>query len=47
MFIHIFAIGGVDIRKMIIERKEEKRKESLLEKEKKEQEKRESMGKWK
>ena len=47
LFIHIFAIGGVDIRKMIIERKEEKRKESLLEKEKKEQEKREEMGYWK
>ena len=47
LLIHIFAIGGVDIRKMIIERKEEKRKESLLEKEKKEQEKREEMGYWK
>ena len=47
LLIHIFAIEGVDIRKMIIERKEEKRKESLLEKEKKEQEKREEMGYWK
>ena len=48
LLIHIFAIVGVDIRKMIIERKEEeKRKESLLGKEKKEQEKREEMGYWK
>lgn len=47
LFIHIFAIAGIDIRKMMIERKERKTKEELLKKEKEEQEKREEMGYWK
>lgn len=47
LFIHIFAIAGVDIRKAMIERKERKIKEALLEKEKEEQEKREELGYWK
>ena len=47
MFIHIFAIAGVDIRKAMIERKERKTKEALLEKEREEQEKREELGYWK
>ena len=44
MFIHIFAIAGIDIRKLMIEREERKTKEELLKKEKEEQEKREEMG---
>ena len=47
LFIHVFAIVGIDIRKMMIERKERKTKEALLEKEKEEQEKREELGYWK
>ena len=47
LFIHIFAIAGVDIRKTMIERKEQKTKEALLEKEREEQEKREELGYWK
>ena len=47
MFIHVFAIAGIDIRKMMIERKERKTKAALLEKEKEEQEKREELGYWK
>lgn len=47
LFIHVFAIEGVDIRKMIVERKEIKIKEAILEKEKEEQEKREELGYWK
>ena len=47
LFIHIFAIAGVDIRKMMIEKKEQKTKEALLEKEKEEQERREELGYWK
>ena len=47
LFIHVFAILGIDIRKMIIEIKERKAKEAILEKEKKEQEKREELGHWK
>ena len=47
MFVHIFAIAGVDIRKMMLERKERKAKEAVFEKEKREQEKREEFGYWK
>ena len=47
LFVPQFAIVGIEIRKMMIERKERKIKEALLEKEKEEQEKREELGYWK
>lgn len=47
LFIPQFAIVGIEIRKMMIERKERKIKEAILEKEKEEQEKREELGYWK
>ena len=42
-----FAIVGIEIRKMMLERKERKTKATLLEKEREEQEKREELGYWK
>lgn len=47
LFIHIFAIAGIDIRKMIVAKKKEKIKEANWEKEKEEQKKREELGYWK
>ena len=47
LFVHGFAIAGIDIKKMMVERKEQKAKEAILEKEKEEQEKREELGYWK
>ena len=42
-----FAMAGIEIRKTMIERKERKNKDAILEKEKEEQEKREELGYWK
>ena len=42
-----FAIVGIEIRKMMLEKKERKAKATLLEKEREEQEKREELGYWK
>ncbi len=47
LFVPQFAIVGIEIRKMMIERKERKKEEAILEKEKEEQEKREELGYWK
>ena len=47
LFIHIFAIFSIDIRKMILWRKEAKRVEAIMQKEKEEQERREELGYWK
>ena len=47
LFVPQFAIEGIEIRKMMIERKERKTKEALLEREREEQEKREELGHWK
>ena len=42
-----FAIVGIEIRKMMLAKKERKTKATLLEKEREEQEKREELGHWK
>ncbi len=47
LFVSHFAIIGIEIRKMMIEIKETKNKETILQKEKEEQEKREELGHWK
>ena len=47
LFISQIGIISIDIRKMMIGRKEQKIKEAILEKEKEEQERREELGHWK
>ena len=47
LFVPQFAIIGIEIRKMMLEKKERKTKATLLEKEREEQEKREELGYWK
>ena len=47
LFVPQFAIVGIEIRKMILEKKERKTEATLLEKEREEQEKREELGYWK
>ena len=47
LFVPQFAIVGIEIRKMMLEKKERKTKATLLEKEREEQEKREELGYWK
>ena len=46
-FIPQITMVGMEVRKMMIERKQRKIKEELLQKEKEEQEKREELGYWK
>ena len=47
LLVHHFAIVGIEIRKMMLKKKERKAKATLLEKEREEQEKREELGYWK
>lgn len=47
LFISQFALVGIEIRKILLERKERKIKDTILEKEKTDQEKHEELGCWK